>query len=637
MVCGLLATTMVWAVANAGASPTAGWCTFCGTSADGTAHTYDLSTLPNHTFTLHESVGSGAGKYEVSAPCGCAGLGSTARGLKCSMMLQGSRGLGDLSANITTLPTSDGFTLEIGGGSNDPAMPQGRNAVYHFVCNASAPMTNPPEPTLVEKPGGFYNVVWEHPLACKSDPTPSKCPPPPPLPPLPPPPPPTPPEPPIECAGLPSCLPSWKPTWHMRNSTVLYTCNNSGMHDVNHANQFGVVVYDWSNAKAIWANAHPMSSEELITKQAEMVYAQDPGLSGYAPRVWAYRNTIKALNWYTSVREKLDDPKYASWFIKFKGFSNTPYPGGQGKSVNGTFHVPTCDWYDNGTAPRCSGFYHDQEQTPEHPGGGPAYRVDGDCVEQCDCGPTNPCAEYIFDHRGGEVEGRTFRDWFINEYMISNETLLHKDPLTGEPQPIGLGWLDDSMQPGGPTEEDRNYIADTGASPAEMEEQVQAYQESIYELKKKVLPMGGFWWQLMDGSGMKVNGASTDQCKTTLRSLCVGAHPSASPSTWQKLQMYNIPDGGTGATAQNFTDYTAEFLLTRGPYAMLGYSWCGCTNGEQMRPRAAEWDQDFGVPTEVCKETSEGVFERKWTEATVTWDCNAADGAPHGKIAPSLA
>ena len=51
-----------------------------------------------------------------------------------------------------------------------------------------------------------------------------------------------------------------------------------------------------------------MSSEELITKQAEMVYADDPGVPGYAPRVWAYRNTIKALNWYSSVRKKLDDP-----------------------------------------------------------------------------------------------------------------------------------------------------------------------------------------------------------------------------------------------------------------------------------------------------------------------------------------
>ena len=44
--------------------------------------------------------------------------------------------------------------------------------------------------------------------------------------------------------------------------------------------------HSWSNAKAIWANAHPMSSEELITKQAEMVYADDPGVPGFAPRVW---------------------------------------------------------------------------------------------------------------------------------------------------------------------------------------------------------------------------------------------------------------------------------------------------------------------------------------------------------------
>ena len=53
---------------------------------------------------------------------------------------------------------------------------------------------------------------------------------------------------------------------------------------------------------------------------------------------------------------------------------------------------------------------HDQEQTPEHPGGGRPYKVDGDCIEQCDCGDTNPCAEYIFDHRGGEVEGRNFTE-----------------------------------------------------------------------------------------------------------------------------------------------------------------------------------------------------------------------------------
>ena len=69
-------------------------------------------------------------------------------------------------------------------------------------------------------------------------------------------------------------------------------------------------------------NSLTMPSEELITKHAETVLVRDPGIPGQAPRVWAYRNTTNALNWYSPVREKLDDPRYASWFIKFNGFSS---------------------------------------------------------------------------------------------------------------------------------------------------------------------------------------------------------------------------------------------------------------------------------------------------------------------------
>lgn len=57
--------------------------------------------------------------------------------------------------------------------------------------------------------------------------------------------------------------------------------------------------------------------------------------------------------------------------------------------------------------------------------------------------------------------GQTFREWWLNEYMISNQTLLHKNPKTGDPQPIGLGWLDDAMTMTGPTESDPNYVNDT--------------------------------------------------------------------------------------------------------------------------------------------------------------------------------
>jgi hypothetical protein len=462
-------------------------------------------------------------------------------------MLQSCEQLGSL-ANISLVlapaaPTS-GFTLTLHGGFDDPPMPNGRNAVYHFVCDSTVPASNPPDYTNVtESPPGFYNIFWHSPYACgvEGGSTCGANPAPPPAPP-----------PPTPCTpGSTTCLPTWKPTWGMRNSTVLYTCNNTGFHNVTLANQYGVVVYDWSNAKDLWANAHPMSSEELITAQAEMVYAADSGVPGYMPRVWAYRNTIKALNWYSSVREKLDDPKYSSWFVKFKGFSDSPYPGGQGLAQNGSFHVPTCDWYNNGTAPRCSGFYHDQEQTPEHPGGGAPYPVDGACLEQCDCGVTNPCGEYIFNHSGVAVEGQTFRQWFVYQYMISDETLFHKDPVTGQAQPIGLGWLDDSMTPNGPTEEDPNYIADTGASPSDMAAQVASYRESMNLLIETVIPMGGFFWQLMDGGGAKLNTGinnTTDPatCLAYLRTECV-----ASPPSWKRFQLYSIPDGSKGQTAQS--------------------------------------------------------------------------------------
>lgn len=74
---------------------------------------------------------------------------------------------------------------------------------------------------------------------------------------------------------------------------MLYTCNHSGYHNASYAATFGVVSYDWSNAKDVWAQAHPMNCEESLTKQAEMVLAEDPGIVGEQPRVWVYRNTIK--------------------------------------------------------------------------------------------------------------------------------------------------------------------------------------------------------------------------------------------------------------------------------------------------------------------------------------------------------
>lgn len=228
---------------------------------------------------------------------------------------------------------------------------------------------------------------------------------------------------------------------------------------------------------------------------------------------------------------------------------------------------------------------------------------------------------------------------------------------------------DDSMTMNGPTEEDSNYIADCGFSTADMQAQVDAYHTTITQFDEAVYAAGGvrlgsggvascgsecapthslrgvstafltfpsfpprkFTWMMMKWDGARLNTdlnntTDTASCKAILEAACV-----PSPPKWNYFEGYALPHGGFGASPQSFTDYTAEFLLTRGPYAILGYTWFGCTNGGTENPRAPEWDNEYGVPLNTCSETSpgSGIFSREWEQATVSWDCNAR----HGKIA----
>ena len=130
-----------------------------------------------------------------------------------------------------------------------------------------------------------------------------------------------------------------------------------------------------------------MTCAEDLVAQASAVNAANPNA-----KVFVYRNLVKALPWFTGVREKLMDPAYSGFFLRFSGANN--------------YHVPTCD--NNWTPPRCSEYYHDQDQTPEHPKG------DGSCESACDCGAGVPCGEYLWNHANGSM----LRDWLINEHLL---------------------------------------------------------------------------------------------------------------------------------------------------------------------------------------------------------------------------
>eukprot|EP01079_Euglenida_sp_SAG-EU17-18_P002446 gene2447-3216_t len=324
---------------------TAAGATFCTTPpAGGDAYSYDLSGLPTGVFyassgvpgtVLNSTNPNGYMSYSVARPCGSVGDGVTDRCIggptadpvakhknNAPPVTPACTGLGSLNASTTSVVrTADGVNITMQG---DPPC---RNChvpsvTYLMICDANAPAGAGPDKQIasLNNHGAWtYTVTWRHPAVCGSGtPVPSPgC-----KEPVPPPPPPA------KCSV---CLPPWKPTWNMSRSTAWYGCNASGLHDVAEAVRWGIVVYDWplpctigepqalplpslrSNAKALWANAHPMDDDGMLLRQAEMVLAADSG-------VWVYRNKIKALNWYGSVREKLDDPAYAGWFVRFKDY-----------------------------------------------------------------------------------------------------------------------------------------------------------------------------------------------------------------------------------------------------------------------------------------------------------------------------
>jgi hypothetical protein len=175
----------------------------------------------------------------------------------------------------------------------------------------------------------------------------------------------------------------------MQQSTIAMPCNYSGFFDAAQAAQFGIADFDWSNARGPWSTAQPMNCQELLVEQAAAVKAVNPNT-----HVWVYRNSAKALPWFTDVRTKLDDPNYAGWFIKFGP---------------GPYHVPNCTTSGNTT--KCSIFYHDQDQTPRAGDG-------WECLDGvCDCG-NNPCGEYMFDFRND-----TLVDYLVNEYVLGPDGL----------------------------------------------------------------------------------------------------------------------------------------------------------------------------------------------------------------------
>jgi hypothetical protein len=173
-----------------------------------------------------------------------------------------------------------------------------------------------------------------------------------------------------------------------------------------------------------------------------------------------------------------------------------------------------------------------------------------------------------------------------------------------------------------------NMTEDTGLTPEEQYNIYQSYTANMAVIYDELLKRGQFsWQQLWNGQGSpdEKNGCCTsplvkkDSCAASLRALCSATSPAQT-----RYMKYAFTPGGCQGDPGNLTDPLqdiANFLLVRGPYALLGHGWLGCSRDYQV-PEQINWD--FGEPTELCSETApnSGVFTRDWTKATIQMDCN---------------
>mmetsp|Transcript_51139 Transcript_51139/g.144038 ORF Transcript_51139/g.144038 Transcript_51139/m.144038 type:complete len:438 (-) Transcript_51139:73-1386(-) len=385
-------------------------------------------------------------------------------------------------------------------------------------------------------------------------------------------------------------LPRWPPTYDMRRSTILMPCNYSGWHSVDEALRYGLVSYDWANARDLWARHSPVDDAALLTAQADRVVSADPGGQ---TRVGVYRNAIKAFNWFGSlVQDKLDDPAYSGWFIRFKNCT--------GPASNRSYDPPAC------TGGKCSCAWHD------HAG----QFWDG----SQDCGKS-PCGGYVFDHRNA-----SFAEWFVHEFVVSKDTILRRG--------VTELYLDDRVETWGIAEAEGDFVRDTGLSLGERQALKGAFEANMERVYDMIIEHGAFAWQMLDAGPFVVpsylpNGTldpmgrvKPEDCADRLRAYC-GAGATAAR---RALAFTNNPSPDD-ATVQA-DQYAAVFLLTRGDYAWIGYDYRGCKSQPYPRPR--EWDEDYGVPAGACSEEAPGssmVFAREWTKAHVQWDCNTGRGS----------
>lgn len=348
-------------------------------------------------------------------------------------------------------------------------------------------------------------------------------------------------------------------------------CNNSGPVDAQWASQWNLVDIDWNSDRVDWSKPQPMDCEENMLANLAAIKAVNPtGIT------WLYRNGIKALPWFTSVRQLLEDRSQWGLFMPYAGcLQNGQYVCGPNATQN---------------------LYHDFEQAPR-----------GDCGLGVDCG------EYVFNHRNASL-----RDFLLGDYFFGNTS-------AGNPLVQGF-YVDDGWSSSGPSEMDPNATVAMGMNASDIQAMIAAWEANQQAWRDALVAAGRFEWFLFLGGQQTAPGWSqTDPASTCLPFMRQFCGANSSTQTGYLFFGYSRVTHSQAWPLPYPDQDLAAFMLVRGKAAAFGYGWTGCADATHPFTKPANLDVDYGEPLGFCEETGAGtgVFTREYTKSTFSLDCNS--------------
>lgn len=364
-----------------------------------------------------------------------------------------------------------------------------------------------------------------------------------------------------------------------------------------------------SHGKQHWANQSPMNTEEFLIDQVNTIIANRPDTV-----VMIYRNTVKALSWFTYVQTKVNDPMYAGYFLSFRNDTNDTVS-------------PKCDI--NTSPLKCTNLYHDQMQSPQ-------YKViddgqNGTCYPlPCDAGNV-PSGEYLFDFRNASARGYIIEDMlgpscfgndnvsgvYLDDYWINTQQSVHPD--WNQPP---WGYCDHSIT-GGPSEIQLNCSQDMQLTQNDVNGIYSGWQTSMNAIYNAMGDAGVFAYQSF--SFISTPGSSSS-IQSSLQSACAAGNSSNYYNS-PIMHTFTTPPSCCPATRNTtllqFNEDLAFFMLVRGPSAYLGYGWDFCSPYHEMPPALFV---DYGDPLDTCQESQPNYFTRQYSNATVWFNTTSYTG-----------